>query len=216
MKITILFLIVSMLPFLRSCGDVSYGFPAVAIGSSSIMDFGSYNPLGIAVNLAFVALAVFLAGKLISKRSRTPKWLTRALSGGIAKNVYLKSLALMAFTYHLAYAIIYAMFISSDQETKLYIVSKGLMLLLYPALKYFPIGTLEFTVEPFFTDVWDFKFRLMYLFSLIIYAVLTLAITHVYDHLAHPNKWERYRKEYGKEYLKKKKKRERASKNQRL
>ena len=66
----------SLTPFLRSCGDVSYGYPLVTIEATSSFKPAGFRPLVFLINLAVISVIACMLLALTKRRSII-------LSGGI-------------------------------------------------------------------------------------------------------------------------------------
>lgn len=67
-KVPALIIIISFTPFLRSCGDVSYGLPFVSIEAASPYALKSLRPLLMLANIAVVTACVLLIRHCLKNR----------------------------------------------------------------------------------------------------------------------------------------------------
>ncbi len=168
-KLIIIFFIISLLPFLRSCGDVSYGFPTVSIDSQNFFDLSKWIPLGFFINLLFVIGSV-----IIVSRYYKPKLL---------KNIYIKSTIYSLLVYHILYIVSFTFYLLAPELIEPIILV--LSMLIYPAglvldfvlsLAPFFAPFFEFTAPPLYLDPADFGMRVIYILSAVMYALLGLLV----------------------------------------
>ena len=148
------FALVSILPFVRSCGDVSLGFPTVSF------ELGKphwFNLIPFATNLIFLIIFSFLLVTFFKNKS------SKAISFGVGFVIF----------YHAYYLFGYLIYLSSVLgflPFKLMDLTLGILqVTIYPFLlvsNYFPI---EKTFPIFYTDKLDITFRICYLVSVLLW-----------------------------------------------
>ena len=172
-KILLILLIISLLPFLRSCADVSYGFPTVSINSENPLEFQEYTPSGFIINFLFVIFTFIIIINLFNHK--------------LLKNDYVRGGLYSLLVYHIIYILSFTIYILAHGMPEF--LAGVLMSIIYPTI--FLLGEvsfLEFTSAPLFPDVMDFKFRLSYILSILIYFMLGILIVHIIKKRINKNK----------------------------
>lgn len=152
-RVTGFFLIVCFLPFFRSCGDVSMGFPAAALTGSRVLSIDKVNFLSLAVNLCVMILLSAAVIAILKKWSPGP-----AVSAGIKSVIVYHVLIITG--YFVTHPL-YTMFHNTVME-----YAAGIHLYaLYPLHEVFGSARLERISEAnvLFGDMYDINLRLHYL-----------------------------------------------------
>jgi hypothetical protein len=176
-KTIIILLLVSIAfaPSLRSCGDISYGFPTVAIEAKDPITITKFHPLNTLINFFVIGIIFILLKNILADIEGH-----RIFKYGL-KGVYLYQLILF-FSYFVLYWCIQ---ISDKFLLMLYVLypfSTTLLDLHKPLLE---------TVSDnsrFFGDDFDIVIRLNYLSSLLLWFFAAIIITRLKNYYILKNK----------------------------
>ncbi len=156
-------LLLSMTPFLRSCGDVSYGFPFVAIEAGSPYAIKNIRPLLIPANAAVITLLIACAARFLRKKSIL-------LSGGMQGVVFYTLCTWFGFI------AIYPLSLLGDSSSAWGYITGIYLYFLYPfyAFSYDLHLIIPSAIEKsrFFGDADDIPLRIMYAGMMIIWFFL--------------------------------------------
>ena len=158
-RVTEFFLVTGFLPFFRSCGDVSMGFPAAALSGGSVFSIDSVNWKSLAINVFFMVL--FSVAVLMIADIRKPgKILTSGTRGIIIYN------AIILAGYFVTYPL-YMVFHNSFME-----YAAGIHLYaLYPLHEVVEFSSLDNISESMsiYGDIYDIKLRLNYVLMIFVW-----------------------------------------------
>ena len=171
-KTVIILLLVSIAfaPSLRSCGDISYGFPTVALEAKNPVTITELHPLNTLINIIIMVLIFFLLKNIIADNERH-----KIFKDGL-KGIYLYQVILF-FSYFVLY---WCIKISDKFLMMLYVLypfSTTLLDLNKPLLKTFSDNS------RFFGDDFDIVIRLNYLSSLLLWffsAIIIIRLKNYY------------------------------------
>ena len=160
LKIPAFTMLLAFTPFLRSCGDVSYGLPFVSIEAGSPYAFESARPLLMLINIAIAAACIFCIRYFLRNKKDI-------LKGGT------QGVLMYQIVTWIAYLVIYP--VSSNIKFVEYIA--GIFLyFLYPfyAFAYDIHLMIPAVIEKsrFFGDADDIPLRLMYIAMMGIWFIL--------------------------------------------
>lgn len=153
------FFILCFLPFLRSCGDISMGFPAAAFSGKCIYAIESVNMTALGLNTA--AMIVICTAAIFISRRCSPGYI--AASG--IKGVLIYHAVILA-GYMVTHPL-YARFTNSIME-----YAAGIHLyILYPFHELLPFQSLDriSAESAIYGDVLDIRFRIHYLLMVLIW-----------------------------------------------
>jgi len=141
------------MPFLRSCGDISAGFPAAAFSGRSIVCIDAVNFSAIALNISILVILSALTMRMFRRRGPG-----RSVSSGI-KAVVLYNLFSAA-----GYLFVHPLYIYFSGVVTEYIAGIYLYFL-YPVYALTELEFLENAAREsiLYGDVYDLKFRAYYL-----------------------------------------------------
>ncbi len=157
---------IAFAPALRSCGHISYGFPAVAIEAKDPITITNLKPINALINIVIIAIIFFLIKKFMLNND-----FSRVFKDGL-KGIYLYQLILF-FSYFVLYWFIQ---ISDKFLLMLYVLypfSTNILDLKEPLL-----GTISENSR-FFGDELDITVRLNYLSSLLLWFLAAIIIARL-------------------------------------
>ncbi len=168
-RVAAFFFVVCFLPFLRSCGDISVGFPAAAFSGGSILAIERVNGISLAVNLAFMALLCVTVPRLLRRISEKS-----IIHGGIRAVVIYHILAVSAY---LITHPVYAKFMNHVTE---YIAAFHL-LVICPFFWIFDFQALDSLGRDssLYGDMYDIKFRIFYVMMVSIWFGAGCAVSYI-------------------------------------
>lgn len=152
-RVTGFFLIVCFLPFIRSCGDVSMGFPAAAFSGSWVYSLDKVNLTGLLVNICVMILLIVIVIMVLKRWSPG-----RIVSAGI-RGIVIYNVLIIA-----GYYVTYPLFMLCHNWFMEYVA--GIYLYsLYPLHELIEFGFLDRLSESavIYGDMYDIRFRLHYL-----------------------------------------------------
>jgi len=164
--IVLLLCSITFAPALRSCGKITYGFPAVALEAENPVAIEKTNPVNLLINILFI-LALFFLVKLLSLNNKFESLVQAGLPG-----IYCYQL-LLYFSY---LVLFWCIQISDKFLIMIYVLypfCTGLLDLDKPLLGSFSGRS------PFFGDKLDIVVRLNYLASLLLWFVAAIIITRI-------------------------------------
>jgi len=152
-RVAAFFLIVCFLPFFRSCGDVSMGFPAAALAGDWVLSIDKVNWLSLVINLC-VMMLLSVTGVMVFKKRPPGKIVSAGIKGVIIYHVLI--LAGYFVTYPL-YMVFHNWFMEYAVGIHLYA--------LYPLHEVFEFQSLDRISETsvIYGDMYDIRLRLHYL-----------------------------------------------------
>lgn len=147
------FLVVCFLPFFRSCGDVSMGFPAAALSGDWVFDIDKINGISLAIN---VCVMILLSTVVIMILNRRPPG--RIISSGI-RGIIIYHLLILT-----GYFVTWPLYLVSHNWFMEYVAGLHLYSL-YPLHEVIGFEWLDSISEAsaFYGDTYDIKLRLHYL-----------------------------------------------------
>lgn len=152
-RVAAFFLVVCFLPFFRSCGDVSMGFPAAALAGDWVYGIDKINWLSLVINLCVMILLSAAAFMILKKRQPG-----KIVSAGIKGVIIYHALIVSGYfvTYPL-YTVFHNWFMEYAAGIHLYA--------LYPLHEVIEFGPLERISDAsgIYGDTYDIKLRLHYL-----------------------------------------------------
>jgi len=151
-SVILFFLVVGFLPFFRSCGDVSMGFPAAALSGGSVFSIDSVNWKSLTINLFMMAL--FSAAALMIAHIRKPG---KIFTSGIRGIIIYHALILAGyFVTHPLYMVFQNSFAEYAAGIHLYA--------LYPLHEVVEFSSLDNISKSMsiYGDIYDIKLRLHY------------------------------------------------------
>lgn len=147
------FFIVCFLPFLRSCGDISVGFPAVAFSGKCIFTLASINAQGLFINMS--VMVIMCAAAIYISRRRSPGPVV--LAGLRAVIIY--HIVILA-----GYLVSHPLYVCFTNSLTEYIAGIHLYAI-YPLHEVFDLQSLERLSSgmKIYGDIFDMRFRIHYL-----------------------------------------------------
>jgi hypothetical protein len=146
---------VIFVPVIRSCGEVSYGFPTVAIEAGTPFEIEGISIPNTLLNIAIVSLLIFSLHYLYTKK--------------LGNALYLREGMRFLYIYHFlilfGFWAVYWLSLSKN-DLMGYIVGAYSFLLYGPFLFFFELNILEGISEnsTFFGDPDDIQMRIVYVF----------------------------------------------------
>ena len=166
-KVMAFFIIICFLPFLRSCGDISAGFPVVVSAGNSILNFKHFRLAGLLINLIVLGTLCFIAIYMLEKKK-----ISRYSMAGIKAVIFYHAIILSG------YLIVHPL-LQFFHNVVLEWIGGIHLFIIYPVVQLVNISSLEDISRnsALYGDIYDIKFRLIYLMMVLLWFFAGYAVS---------------------------------------